>query len=302
MDALALLCTLHADGPTTLRRLRQVGCSTIQSVEKLPLEQLAEILAGSPAAARRFCREARALQERCAVGWLEHEELSATTAPAAQHFTAEVHAAAPARTSPASLASFGAQESDLAIGEREILDRVLRVWRERDAHEPTPAAIPSNHAVATVVVPEQVPAIAACARSSGDDLFPSAVDGLSDDILHALRASGVSTLAALAGCDALEMARASGLGYTRIARLRALAERARSESSCAPEGLARRESTTFGAPRNGDGKVSLADGPQPGRTEALYPDWSGEITPHAPHALRTPARGDDSESAGGPFV
>lgn len=290
MDALALLCTLHADGPTTLRRLRQVGCSTIQSVEKLPLEQLAEILTGSPAAARRFCREARALQERCAVGWLEHEELSATTAPAAQHFTAEAHAAAPA-VAPVmtSLASFGAQESDLAIGEREILDRVLRVWRERDAHEPTPAALPPSDPVATVVR-EQVSANAACAQSSADDLFPSAVDGLSDDILHALRASGVSTLAALAGCDALEMARASGLGYTRIARLRALAERARSER------------TTSSAPRDGDCKVSLADGPQPGRTEALCPDWSDEIRPHAPHVLRTLARSDESESAGGPFV
>ena len=32
MDALALLCTLHADGPTTLKRLRRSGCEDLSSL------------------------------------------------------------------------------------------------------------------------------------------------------------------------------------------------------------------------------------------------------------------------------
>lgn len=298
MDALALLCTLHADGPTTLRRLRQVGCSTIQGVEALPIEQLAEILAGTPAAARRFCREARALHERCAVGWLEHEELATASAPAAQPFLAEASSSASVQSAPTPASTFASHESDLAIGEREILDRVLRAWRERDAHEPAAATTEAAFAivaaeVATAAVTES------CASASHDALFPGAVDGLSDEIVETLRAHGVRTLAELARCDALVTAQATDLGYTRVARLRALAERA-----CAVRTGSSMSFDTRSSQRSMEEKVSLAEGPQPGRTEALCPNWSDEIRPHSPLAARSESRdvSDDSESAGGPFV
>ena len=43
MDAMALLCTLHADGPTTLRRLREAGCDSIERVLRLDPDRLANV-------------------------------------------------------------------------------------------------------------------------------------------------------------------------------------------------------------------------------------------------------------------
>src|SRR5258705_4438939 len=59
MDAMALLCMLHADGPATLRNLRQAGCSSLESVETMEEERLSKLLGSPPASARRFAREAR---------------------------------------------------------------------------------------------------------------------------------------------------------------------------------------------------------------------------------------------------
>src|SRR5437762_13113342 len=64
MDVIALLCNLHADGPATLRVLRRAGLTTPARIEAEPDERLAEILGTSPAAARRFAREARLLAHR----------------------------------------------------------------------------------------------------------------------------------------------------------------------------------------------------------------------------------------------
>ena len=64
MDAMALLCNMHADGPATLRLLRRAGMKSLADVEDRPAEKLADLLGVSPAFARRFAREARMLAER----------------------------------------------------------------------------------------------------------------------------------------------------------------------------------------------------------------------------------------------
>ena len=64
MNGLALLCNLHADGPQTLRRLRQAGVHSVQDLERVPVESLARILRASPHLAQRFCSEARLLRQR----------------------------------------------------------------------------------------------------------------------------------------------------------------------------------------------------------------------------------------------
>ncbi|MBK7874525.1 MAG: hypothetical protein IPJ77_02025 [Planctomycetes bacterium] len=58
MDPLLLLCNLHAEGPATWRRLRARGIARPAELAALPIDRLAEWLGGSPAAARRFLREA----------------------------------------------------------------------------------------------------------------------------------------------------------------------------------------------------------------------------------------------------
>ena len=64
MDAMALLCNLHADGPSTMRRLRQAGCHTLEDLHNTPAAKLASILEVPESVARRFIMEARFLAER----------------------------------------------------------------------------------------------------------------------------------------------------------------------------------------------------------------------------------------------
>ena len=44
MDALSLLCTLHADGPATLQRLRGLGCGGLGAFLAMDADALAEAL------------------------------------------------------------------------------------------------------------------------------------------------------------------------------------------------------------------------------------------------------------------
>src|SRR5256885_754613 len=76
MDALALLCTLHADGPVTLKRLRRAECSTLEAVIGLDVERLSAILGSTDAGARRFQREARSLATRVGEGILDRAQLA----------------------------------------------------------------------------------------------------------------------------------------------------------------------------------------------------------------------------------
>lgn len=64
MDALALLCNLHGDGPETLRRLRAAGCLDLAQVGELPRAQLDRLLGRGSLAAERFRREGRLLEKR----------------------------------------------------------------------------------------------------------------------------------------------------------------------------------------------------------------------------------------------
>ncbi len=73
MDALALLCTLHADGPRTTRRLRHLGVHTLDALREMPIEELADALESSNGAAERFLREAQILLKR-----VRHEAVEVT--------------------------------------------------------------------------------------------------------------------------------------------------------------------------------------------------------------------------------
>ena len=104
MDNLALLCNLYAEGPATLARLREAQCASLESLETMQAEDLAEILEISLASSRRFLREAQNLVQR--VG------LAAEGAPAQA-----ARIPSPAR-------------------DEGIIERVLGAWRAKDALEP----------------------------------------------------------------------------------------------------------------------------------------------------------------------
>jgi len=73
VDPLAVLCNLYAEGPATLRVLRRAGIRTLPNVVATTDWALAELLGGSPTAARRFAREAQRLAGPVA-GALDAEE------------------------------------------------------------------------------------------------------------------------------------------------------------------------------------------------------------------------------------
>ncbi len=232
MDALALLCTLHADGPATLKRLRQVGCSTLEQIDSIEVERLAELLGASPAAARRFVREARSLRERVGGGWLERDDSSARPL------------ASPAREShgvPVAPAEPG-DDSVLSLNDSALVKRVLNVWRERDQVE-SPAATPttSDRASAPVVSTAPLARTAASKPSAPvHSLTPGVIDGLDAALCGRLAELGVDTLDALAQTDALTLAKALDLGYTRVYRLqfqsaRAIAQRPVADARSQPQ-------------------------------------------------------------------
>lgn len=64
MIDLALLCNLYADGPTTLGRLKEFGCESLEDVVALSGTDLGWALQESSDSCERFRREARLLRER----------------------------------------------------------------------------------------------------------------------------------------------------------------------------------------------------------------------------------------------
>jgi hypothetical protein len=75
MDAMTLLCNLHADGPETRDQLRRAGCGSLADLLALPALELSRILGSTPAFAGRLLREAANLERRSAESsLLEAEE------------------------------------------------------------------------------------------------------------------------------------------------------------------------------------------------------------------------------------
>lgn len=123
MDAMALLCTLHAEGPATLRKLRESGYRSLADVQSAEADAIGQIMDISAAAARRFLREADALAQR-----VEEEEPSEFGAGLATD------------------ASVGHEElSLLSQRDRNLVDRVLTRWREEESEETQPVTDVTPH-------------------------------------------------------------------------------------------------------------------------------------------------------------
>jgi len=267
MEALALLCTLHADGPSSLRRLRRAGCASLAHLEHMPADELAQVLEVPPAVARRLVREARGLSSRLDLGLDDREEGPELGAPAE----------APPPPSPS---ASGLDRRDLAL-----LDQVVERWREADREadreaprgvpplvmdelpavdDPGPGlaetveARPEGGGSASLPDPEpeveQVPVPAEMApQAEMAEMAPTAemaemaptaemaemaptglrggeVDGLDADLAAALASAGVLDLRGLADADALALSRDLGRPFSVLRRVQFLAAR------IAPEG------------------------------------------------------------------
>lgn len=209
MDALALLCTIHADGPATLARLRSAGIATLAEVVAHDTAALGQLLRSGNAQARRFQREAGSLCAR-----LESETQPATLAarkPARRVLSSKPDKPDAGAPRPREVPAPSAEAMP------RTLEDVLARWRSLDEQAPdaTPAA-----------VREQGTPSAAAGAGEPAVLAAGSVDGLDAGACALLAASGISTLEALASCDPVAVGAASGLGYTRVYRWRGLAARA----------------------------------------------------------------------------
>ncbi len=294
MDALALLCTLYAEGPLTLARLRQADCTSIESVLAADPRVLASILVSTEATAERFQREARHLGER--VGTTDTES---------------------------GIVAYDASPSKRVKARPAVLDRVLAAWREHDEHDADHGGVRRSEIDETASEREEIlqPAIPARAMNPGlrrepqtsRTLAAGAVDGLDAESATALALAGVGDLRALALCDTLVIARTSGLSWSSLNRLRALAARVPGVD------LENDEGKSFDGDGCAEEKISPSERPlveHEGITQLECAEQASSSTTQAPRSRPAPAHAlpmptattapryaaRAPEGAGGPFA
>ncbi|MFT5198113.1 MAG: hypothetical protein ACI87O_000762 [Planctomycetota bacterium] len=228
MDSLALLCTLHADGPATLRRLRKAGCQSLVDLDRVGAESIAAWLAIPPAVARRLVREGRILHERVGDDTLDAEE-----AP-------EGMAVAPLGNSQAPLTEcgeLGDKDRDLirqVLGDARPVSglRSLSVESNGVALEPMGGAFTAQE----ISQPETSETFEASGDFDGGEVPQSEpvaltypmlgrVDGLDAKVAATLSEAGIETLTALVEADASRLARSTGLSFGPLRRLQFLARK-----------------------------------------------------------------------------
>lgn len=246
MDTLALLCTLHADGPASLQRLRAAELYSIDDILGCSVETTADVLGLSMAQARRFHREARMLamrmhtegldrEEQMYPGMKEMEAVLTQPAPAMAAATQATQATPPMQAPadmpyPSAEADEMRKKPDIAAILAPVLERWKREDTEGDLMDPAGSCDEETPAP---------PSPAAEETSRATDVL----DGVDDQLRDALRAAGYATLRALAEVEPLELSRATGRTYSEACRVRFLAKRAieggaSAETTCAPMGEA----------------------------------------------------------------
>jgi hypothetical protein len=272
MDGLALLCTLHADGPATLKRLRSAGCSDLDALLARPTEEISRLLDVTLAHARRLRREADLLRNRVSGGLLQEEESAPVSAPSPEEVEAQ-------------------SASELSTVDRAILGRVLETWRARDAEEGA-VEEPADPDLA-----EEAPGIAS-------RIEPDVASGMSAELVERLHALGIESLREFSAAEPIGLTRELGLPYSELRRLQYLAARVPDSGSQQPAPPPARPASApeapatdlpFGAGIEASGAGALA---RKGlaRVERPIEERDFEI----PRRLPEPAM--DPEASGGPFA
>lgn len=302
MDAMALLCTLHADGPATLKRLRQAGCTSLDLLCGLDDARLASMLATTTAAARRLQREAELLRERLAgsgdaAGGPVRRADERHGAPAPSPHASPEPSARSAGGDPREERSAESPGESLPIDgvelesrERRLMARVLETWRARDAEDDGASSATAAPAPAA---PSLASSSASARQGSGTPLRAHALDGLDAELCAALLARGIQTLEELAASDPVDLVGDLGVGYSRLARLTALARRGTSAAktpTATPAKFSRAELPFASAPRSS------------GPLDAELADALKNAPARAPKDGSAINADSGREGAGGPFV
>lgn len=196
MDALALLCTLYADGPSTLHRLRGGGCESLSALLEVEPEILRERMGWNERIAERFLREAWSLAERLDVGWLK-EEGAEESGP----LSAVAETVPPPEPEPERPADPSQK------------DQLMQQWRHLDEEQP-PADVLAG------------PEPASEPEIEGLERHPQLAElGLSAGQAGRLTSVGVTTIEGLLQMDTLELGNLLSLAFTRAQRVQLLARR-----------------------------------------------------------------------------
>jgi hypothetical protein len=326
MDGLALLCNLHADGPLTLRRLRQSGIRSLADLEKAPRESLGGLLRSSDHQARRFLVEASLLTRRT-------DDERATSRPVASPSDGE--RPEQETTRPGVVEASGPMRE--AFDSVEPKPKAEPIARKRPAFELPPNArrpqgFDTGPAVAEPVarasyVPVQIPpdrsvdkppapsatrapreepgGIVEELQEQGTLLRSGQIPGLDSVVLEKLIAQGVRTYRSLVELASLALARRAGIPFTKLLDLRYHAGRFLAERLF-PGGLSLPEvKQATGSGLKEIVLVPTGPTPFPPRLESTSArsDRSYEATEAMPPEVLSPEReGPAPPGVAGPFV
>lgn len=235
MDALALLCTLHADGPATLKRLRARGYSDLVTLIQRSSADLSADLGVEPAYGRRLLREAKLLAVRVGAEGLEAEEAPpvATTAPLGESGVAEPMPP----TISIERAHAGEMGSTLDASDRSLVDRIVGRQPAAELVEIPAAEIPNAETPGTafqepvrqpvhVPMPAPEPAPEPEVAEEPGLFTAGTLPGLDAELVADLHASGIRSLSDLACAESLALTRSLGITFAQARRLGFLARRA----------------------------------------------------------------------------
>jgi hypothetical protein len=221
MDAMALLCNMHADGPATIKLLRRAGFSTLPDVTRARPERLADLLGVSPAYARRFAREARLLGERMGENVLDIEECAEIEAAAAPNESMRVSADAPRESNRSN-------EGVLRVAIRSSDDATRESMEDSDSRvrAATDSSVRSAHAARpTERADRESSARARVLSPAGSLLRADLIDGLDSVWCDRLISQGVLTLETLVDAPGMKLAKRLGVPLTELMDLQLLAQR-----------------------------------------------------------------------------
>ncbi|QDV08883.1 DNA repair and recombination protein RadA [Planctomycetes bacterium Poly30] len=227
MDALALLCTLHADGPATLKRLRARGYPDLATLIHRSAEELSADLEVEPAYARRLLREAKHLAVRVGAEGLEAEEAPPVVTTGSGRESGEGAGEPMPPSIPIAHPEAGEQPSTLDDSDRSLVERI--VGQATPAVEEPEEAAAVERTPASQLESEPEPAAESVAESVAEPepglLTANSLPGLDAELLQDLHASGIRTLSDLAQAESLQLTRALGITFAQARRLGFLARR-----------------------------------------------------------------------------
>jgi hypothetical protein len=244
MDGLALLCNLHADGPLSLRRLRNAGVRTLRELTGVPESSLSAILKASPALARRLVHEARQLAQR-----LDEMPLEPDTGSPPEPALPRPRPVAPVRpvvpVESVESVDFTPEpepEADAPSAPEPALPfaepRVPLAW-DLPGHEPEPVSTAETVRPLTLAEEELLsaplegtPAPPPAPLRGDEQLRRDGLPGLDRRVCERLVREGVRTYRDLADLASLSLARRAGIPYPRLLDL-GLAARVRLRASAA---------------------------------------------------------------------